>query len=226
MRIQGQAFDRLGSPLPIGTPIRAFVDGVDYSNRSSVRNAAGTHSRISGGNSKTNANVSDTPTSQEGANLGDAVLVAAGDFTTSANVFQEVISWSPGTVVIANLNLGSAASTPQPLKIQGIVTQPARGGNQFVFVCNPSSGSVSLADYYLELDTPGTYQGARFSLTGVLGATGLARQDLASPTWLAARGYALNAVSRNPGGAAASAGGRDIVVDRVQFNATSRGTLH
>jgi len=226
MRIQGQAFDRLGSPLPIGTPIRAFVDGVDYSNGSSVQNGAGTYSLLIAGNSKTNANVSDTPTGQEGANLGDAVLVAAGDFTTSANVFQEVISWSPGTVVIANLNLGSAASTPQPLKIQGIVTQPARGGNQFVFVCNPSSGSVSLADYYLELDTPGTYQGARFSLTGVLGATGIARQDLPSSTWLTATGDALKLVYRNPGGAAASAGGRDIVVDRVEFNATSRGTLN
>src|SRR5437870_12558857 len=115
MRIQGQAFDRLGSPLPIGTPIRAFVDGVDYSNGSSVQNGAGTYSLLNAGNSKTNANVSDTPTSQEGANLGDAVIIAAGDFTTSANVFQEVISWSPGTVVIANLNLGSAASTPQQI---------------------------------------------------------------------------------------------------------------
>ena len=49
MRVQGQAFDRLGSPLPIGTPIRAFVDGVDYSNGSSVQNGAGTYSLTGGG---------------------------------------------------------------------------------------------------------------------------------------------------------------------------------
>src|SRR5712691_778848 len=29
MRVQGQAFDRAGTPLSIATPIRAFVDGVD-----------------------------------------------------------------------------------------------------------------------------------------------------------------------------------------------------
>src|SRR5881409_3544259 len=32
MRVQGQAFDRAGTALPVATPIRAFVDGVDYSN--------------------------------------------------------------------------------------------------------------------------------------------------------------------------------------------------
>src|SRR5207245_3606385 len=119
----------------------------------------------------------------------------------------------------------SPASSAPTLQIPRTVTPPARGGYQFVFVCNPSSGSVSLADYYLELDTPGTYQGARFSLTGVLGATGIARQDLPSSTWLTATGDALKLVYRNPGGTAASAGGRDIVVDGVELNATSRGTL-
>src|SRR2546428_8206787 len=124
MRIQGQAFDRLGSPLPIGTPIRAFVDGVDYSNGSSVESGAGTYRLLIAGNSKTNANVSDTPTGQEGANLGDAVIIAAGGFSTSANVFPKVISWSPRNPGIANLHPRSTAAAPPPPQIPGIVTQP------------------------------------------------------------------------------------------------------
>src|SRR3989449_644980 len=124
MRVQGQAFDRLGAPLPIGTPIRAFVDGVDYSNGSSVQSGAGTYRLLIAGNSKTNANVSDTPTGQEGANLGDAVIIAAGDFSTSANVFQKVISWAPRTLVIPKPNPRSTASTPPPPQNQRIVTQP------------------------------------------------------------------------------------------------------
>jgi hypothetical protein len=38
-------------------------------------------------------------------------------------------------------------------------------------------------------------------------------------------GDALKLVYRNPGGGAAAAGGRDVVVDRLEFNATRNGTL-
>jgi len=91
MRVQGQAFDRAGTALPVATPIRAFVDGVDYSNDPQVQNGAGTYSILTSGNSKDNANVSDTPTVQEGANLGDPVIYAAGDFTTATDVFRETV---------------------------------------------------------------------------------------------------------------------------------------
>ena len=40
MRTQGQAFSEAGTPLPFATPIRAFVDGVDYSNDPRVLNGA------------------------------------------------------------------------------------------------------------------------------------------------------------------------------------------
>ena len=65
MRTQGRAFGPFGQPLPSGTPIRTFVDGVDYSNRSQVQDAIGSFAVLTSGNSKTNANVSDTPTIQE-----------------------------------------------------------------------------------------------------------------------------------------------------------------
>ncbi len=225
MRTQGQAFDRAGSPLPIATAIRAFVDGVDYSNDSQVRNGAGTYSILIFGNSKNNANVSDTPTVQEGANLEDPVIYTAGDFTTATDVFREIVPWSPEFISMTDLHVGSNATTPQPLKIEGLVTRPARGGNQFVYLCNPTGGPVSLSAYYLETDAPGAYHGSSLSLSGVLNPSSTILQDLPLPTWLASTGDALKLVYRNPGGVNASAGGRDVVVDRVEFNATRGGTL-
>src|SRR3989441_191431 len=109
--------------------------------------------------------------------------------------------------------------------VEGIVTQPARGGNQFVFVCNPTGAPASLSSYYLEADAPGTYHASSLALTGVLSANSSIREDLPLATWLIPTGDALKLVYRNPGGANASAGGRDIVVDRVEFNATAGGTL-
>jgi hypothetical protein len=225
MRIQGQAFDRASTPLPVATPIRAFIDGVDYSNDPQVQNGAGSYSILIAGNSKDNTNVSDTPAIQEGANLGDPVIFTAGDFTTSTNVFREIAPWSPEAVIMTDLHLGSNATTPQLLKIQGLVTQPARGGNQFVFVCNPTGASVPLSDYYLETDAPGRYHGSSLSLSGALNPASTTRQDLPLPTWLTPTGDALKLVYRNPGGTNASASGRDIVVDRVEFNASPWGTL-
>src|SRR2546422_8658750 len=226
MRTQGHAFDQAGAPLPFATPIRAFVDGVDYSNDPRVLDGAGSYAILIAGNSKDNANVSDTPTVEEGANLGDPVIYTAGDFVASTGVFQETVSWSPGTIRMTDVHVGSTATTPQPLKIEGIVTQPARGGNQFVFVCNPTGAPASLSSYYLETDAPGTYHASSLALTGVLSANSSIREDLPLATWLIPTGDALKLVYRNPGGANASAGGRDIVVDRVEFNATSGGTLN
>ncbi len=123
------------------------------------------------------------------------------------------------------LHLGSLASTPQPLKIQGIVTLPARGGPGYVLMCNPTASAASLADYYLQVDAPGTYYGGNETLSGTLAAGGQSAVNLTSALAIVPTGDALKLVFRNPGGAAASAGGRDLVVDRVEFNATVGGTL-
>ena len=227
MRTQGRAFDRTGSPLPVGTPIRTFVDGVDYSNASSIADASGSYAVLTAGNSKSNGNASgsDTPTIQEGANLGDTIIYSSGDFTSSVAVFQEVFPWAPGAIVMLDLHQSSVASTPQPIKIQGLVTRPARGGNESAFLCNPTGVPVSLADYYLERDAPGTYHGGSLSLTGTLLPTPTVVQVNLTSVWLSPLGDALKLVYRNPGGGAASAGGADIVVDRLEFNGTSQGTL-
>src|SRR5213083_3485674 len=54
-----------------------------------VQDGTGSFAVLTAGNSKTYANASDTPAVQEGANLGDTILYAAGDFTVATPVFQE-----------------------------------------------------------------------------------------------------------------------------------------
>jgi hypothetical protein len=225
LRTEGHAFDQLGSPLSVGTPIRTFVDGVDYSNATQIRDGNGSFVVLTSGNSKTKDNVSDTPTILEGPNLGDVVLYAAGDFTTFTGVFAEVVSWSPYGNVTRDLTLGSLSSNPQPLKVQGLVPQPARGGDQFLFLCNPTSSAVDLGDYYLERNAVGNYHGPRHDLTGSIAASSHSRVNLTGE-WLAVAGDAVKLVFRTPEGPNAAAGGLDIVVDRVEFNAAQNGTLN
>ncbi len=226
MTTEGAALDRSGSPLPKGTPVRTFIDGVDYSNDSSVADAAGSYSVLTQGNLVINATTAEPSPTKHGANAGETVLYASSDFTTSADVFQETRAWQSDTVVTQDVHLGSVATTPQPVKIQGVVTQPARGGTPYVFLCNPTSAAVSLSDYYLQRDAPGTYYGANLSLAGGLAAGATVQENITPAFGLDATGAALKLVYRNPGGAGASAGGMDIVVDRVEFNATAGGTLY
>ncbi|HYM40485.1 MAG TPA: hypothetical protein VEY12_10180 [Thermoplasmata archaeon] len=225
MTAEGNAYDRSGSPLPVGTPVRTFIDGVEYSNLSAVQNAAGAYSVLTGGNWVINATTPEPSPTKHGANAGETVLYAASDFATSSDVFQETLSWRSNNLTRINLHLGSAPTTPQPFKMQGIVSQPAKGGPPFVLVCNPTGSPASLADYYLQRDAPGTYFGGNFSLAGALPADSIIRVNLTDAFGLVPTGDALKLLYRNPGGAGASAGGQDIVVNRVEFNATSGGTL-
>lgn len=225
MRTEGFALDASGSPISSGTPIRALLDGVLYSDASQVEDASGTFRLVTHGNSVTNPNVSDTPNMQEGANLGDTIHYAAGDFTSFTPVFREVDTWLPGGVTQRNLTLGSSGSTPQPLKIHGVLTQPARGGAQSVLLCNPTASTVSLEAYILERNAPGVYRGPQLALAGSLAPDEKIRVVLASSSWLNPLGDALKLVYLNPGGVNAPAGGADIVVDRVEFNATQSGAL-
>lgn len=225
MNTQGMAYDRSGSPLPAGTLIRTFVDGVDYSNDTTVVNAAGAFFVLTNGSLVLNQTTPEPSPWKTGASAGELVLYAAGTFATTVDVFQEVLAWHTDLNVTQDLHLGSAQTTPAALRIQGLVTQPAQGGPQYVFVCNPTTANVSLADYYLQVDRPGTYFGGNFTLTGTVGPDAQERVNLSSAFPLNVTGDALKLVYRNPAGASASAGGRDFVIDRLEYNAASGGTL-
>lgn len=219
MVLRGHAYDSGGAPLPAGTPIRAFIDGVQYSNDSQVLDASGSFSVSIAGNWMYNATTPETPNIKEGANLGETVLLSAGDFTGTTQAFTETVSWSPGAVIPQDLHLGSGTA-PAPLKIQGVVTQPAAGGSPYLFLCNPTSSTVSLAAYYLQADVPGSYLGPNVSLAGDLRPSSIVRENLSSAALLDPSGDALKLVYRNPGDS--GAGGRDLVVDRLEYNAGPR----
>ena len=225
MTTAGHAYDAVGNPLAVGTPIRTFIDGVDYSNASHVHDGVGSFDVATAGNWVISGTTPEPTPIKHGANLGETVTYAAGDFTTTVAVFREVAAWAPDTTVTQDLHLGVPSSTPAPLKIEALVPQPAAGGPQYVLVCNPTSAAVSLGDYYLQVDRPGTYFGANFSLAGGLAATSVERVNLTSSFGLIPTGDALKLVYRNPGGSGAPAGGADIAVDRLEYNATVGGTL-
>src|SRR5205814_8083992 len=116
------------------------------------------------------------------------------------------VVWLPDDVPIRDLRLGAASSTPEPVKIAGIVTLPAQGGNQYAFVCNPTGSPVSLADYYLERDAPGSYHGGSLGLTGVAAPISSVRVDLTSPSSLTPTGDGLKLVEPNHKGGGATGG--------------------
>ena len=225
MTTTGHAYDAAGNPLTLGTPIRTFIDGVDYSNASRVLDGVGSFDVATAGNWVISGTTPEPTPIKHGANFGETVTYAASDFTASVAVFREVTSWAPDTTVPLDLHLGSPSSTPAPLKIEAVVPQPADGGPQYVLVCNPTSAAESLGDYYLQVDRPGTYFGGNLSLTGGIPETSVERVNLTSALGLIPTGDALKLVYRNPGGSGAPAGGADIVVDRVEYNATVGGTL-
>lgn len=224
MRVDGAAFDAFDSPLPAGTPIRAFLDGVDYSNGSVVLDGAGSFSVQADGNWRL-AGASDSPSIKEGADPDETFLFVAGDLTTTADVFEEVLSYEVGAVRTQDLHLADASLLPAPLKIQGLVPRPAQGGSQVAFVCNPTGAPVILDSYYVELNRPGLLRGPRHNLTGTLDPGVQARVEFGSASFLIPTGDAVKLVYENPGGLGAPAAGRDVVVDRVEYNATVGGTL-
>lgn len=224
MTTQGHALDALGNPLPVGTPMRTFIDGVEYSNASVVFDASGSYEVLTAGNWMLGEGVPETSTIKEGADLSEPVLYAADDFTGFPFVFRETLPWWPGRVTVTDLHLGDPSTWPQLLKIQGLVSRPARGGEQYMFLCNPTASAVDLSSYYIEVDRPGTYHGPNITLSGTLAPGGEIRVNL-TVSYLNSTGDAVKLVFRNPGGPSASAGGTDIVVDRVEYNATQGGTL-
>lgn len=224
MVVHGRALDIGGAPLARGTPVRAFLDGVQYSNDSIVLDSAGTYWIAIAGDWILNGAI-ETPTLKEGPNPGETVLFAAGDFTIATPVFQETVAWQADRILMQDLHLALAAVTPSPVKIQAIVVEPASGDSPYAFLCNPGSAAVPLADYYLQTDVPGSYQGPVTPLSGSLAPGTVDRVNLTPSGFLQPGGDALKLVYRNRGGASAPAGGGDIAVDRLEYNATVNGTL-
>jgi len=221
----GTASDEPGTPLSVGTALSAFIDGVAYSNASTVLESDGSYAMSVAGNSFTGS-TSDTPAIKEGGNPSDPIVLLAGDFTASATVFRQMGTWQAGAPLRLDLRAAVGSKQPGLLKIQNLTVRPADAGPQYAFLCNPASGaSLDLSRYYLQKDVPGSANGPAVNLSGLVIPGASAYVDLGSPTFLVPAGDALKLAWRNPGGADAPAAGRDVIVDRVEFNATAGGAL-
>ncbi len=222
--VYGVAANEAGLALPLGTPIRTFIDGVDYSNLTSTYRADGSYQTQIAGNHYIGA-LSETPWIKEGGDPGDPIAFADGDLTTGGRMFRQTAAWQ--TAAFNRLDLQEAVSAKQPtlLKIQAVTTRPADGLSQYVYLCNPTGSAVNLADYYFQKDIAGSFSGPTAPLTGTVGANAKVFGDLPSTSFLTPSGDILKLVWRNPGGADSPFGGSDVVVDRVEFNATTGGAL-
>ena len=216
----GMAFDSTGTRFPQGTPIRTFIDGVDYSNKTSVYDNTGSFYVDTFGNWAAPA----TTQAKEGGDIGDAIMYASGELAGASpgGVARETSTWAVGG--LQNLNLNLASTQPPLLKIQSLTVRPSTG-NQYAYLCNPTAALVNAGLFFFQRDAPGTFNGPSFPLSGTIRAGGRLFVDLTSTTWLDPAGDALKLVWANPGGPGAPNGGANIVVDRVEFNATSTGAL-
>ena len=70
MTTQGTAFDGSGSPLPIGTPVSTFVDGVVYSRPAAVSDGAGSFAVQTDGNWLINSTTPEPSPTKHGASVG------------------------------------------------------------------------------------------------------------------------------------------------------------
>ncbi len=221
------------TPIAFGTRITAFIDGVDYSNGTAVDDAGGHYDVDVAGNWVTQTGQPNTPEVKEGGDVGDPVMFVAGDMTTSGQVFTAQRPWgvpSPGTV--ERLDLTLAASQPALVKVARIATRPADGLPPYLYVCNPTPSPVDLSAYLLQKDAAAGFSGPRHLLSGalprVVPAGGLSYVNLTSwdlaGTTLAPNGDSLKLVWDNAGGT--GFGGSDVVIDRVEYNGTSGGTIY
>jgi len=221
-----------GAGITVGTRITAFVDGVDYSNVSTVFGANNYDVDVYG-NWFTAQFQPNTPEIKEGADIGDPIMFVAGDMTTTGRVFTAQRSWYvPSGADYELLDINLAPSQPSLIKIARIISRPNDPWPDYVYLCNPTPSSVDLTPYYLQKTTT-TPNGPRHPLTGALPLMlppgGLSYVNLTSwdvgGTELINTGDNLKLVWDNPGGT--GFGGSDIIIDRVEYNQTGGpGTLN
>ncbi|TLZ71360.1 MAG: hypothetical protein E6K10_05330 [Methanobacteriota archaeon] len=220
----GLAKNSAGASLGVNQPIRTFIDGVDYSNLTSTYRADGSYQTQIAGNWYIGPS-SETPMLKEGGDPNDPVMFAHADMTTTGIVFQETAAWVTAGFQNLDLTEGVSANQPALLKIQTVTTRPADTLSQYAYICNPTAAPVDLSKYYFQKDVPGSFAGPQVALAGTVGANQKIFGDMRSTSYLTNNGDVLKLVYDNTPGVGSPNGGGDIVVDRVEFNASVSGAL-
>ena len=241
--LYGVAMDESGVVLPDGSPIRTFVDGAEYSNKTSVFSRPSMNDGYfqveTYGNFRTNRVSPGTPTIKEGADENESIMYVWGDMSNNTPVggpskpwlggvvFSETHNWTTGAMDAGDLNAAPSVLQPPLIKIYSIVTQSQLGmHNDHVWLCNPTPDPVNGAQFYIQKDIPGDVNGPTVQVMGTIQPHSRLFVDLQSTTYFVETGDNVKLVWKNTPGPGAAFGGNDIIVDRVEFNATFGGTLY
>ncbi|MFQ5909568.1 MAG: PKD domain-containing protein [Thermoplasmata archaeon] len=234
----GHAFDKQGVTFSSGELITAWIDGVSYGWNVTFddmfdpdpTNRTGKYDVDTYGNQVTIPSDPDTPWIKEGGDHGiDDIMYVWGDMTDLGTapgylpsaIFEQNATWR--TFVSEYMNLTIAPVQPPALpKINNITTEPPDWGNQYLYVYGPPRTAMN--GFYLEKNDGQIHGGTRIDLFGETSQAGYLYVDLGSTDYLNVTGDELKLVWDNPGGMGAPFAGREVVVDRIEFNASWNGT--
>lgn len=224
----GHALDETGTRYGVGELLTSWIDGVEYGDNHTFDSASETwYDLDTAGNWVTAPGNPNTPWRKEGGDIDEPIMYALGNFTNidldpdgdtlfDAGVFVETQLWMTTTVYHEDLNL-SAIQPPQFPKISWIVPEPTDGFSDYVLIYTKDP-FFDMSEFYLEKND-NILNGPIQTLSGVSNATAYFYVSL-KDIGLDGCGDELKLVWNNTGPAF---GGSDIIVDRVEWNATVGG---
>ncbi len=236
--LYGQAMDSSGVVFVNGSYVSAWIDGMVYGwnwtfydgGNPDPMNRSGKFDIDTAGNQITIPGDPDTPWVKEGGDHDvDDIMYVWGDMTdlsvnlgSPTTIFEQTTVWR--TFVYELTDLSEAQIQPPALpKINNILTQPGDPGNQYIYIYGPEG--TTMEEFYLEKNDGQLHDPAtRINLTGTISETYHFYVDLGATDYLDINGDELKLVWENPGGPGSPFGGMDVVVDRVEYNATVGGT--
>ena len=234
----GHAIDFNGVGLGNGSYVSAWIDGVEYGWNWTFWDALDPDDNNksdkididTAGNQVTIPGDPDTPWVKEGGDHNiDDIMYVWGDMTeyvvnlqSTSTIFEQTAVWK--TFVAEYIDLTIAPTQPSALpKITNIVTQPGDMGTQYIYIFGPQG--TSMDEFYLEKNDGVLHNVAtQILLAGTISETMYFYVDLGATDYLDIMGDELKLVWTNPGGPGTPFGGMDVVVDRVEYNATAGGT--
>jgi DNA-binding transcriptional ArsR family regulator len=242
--LYGTAHDEVGVVLLDGEPIRTFIDGVEYSNKTSVYSRPGYFDGYfdvdTYGNYRSNRTVLGTPWIKEGGDDGDPIMYVWGDMSNNTPIGGPAQPWKTGVVFKENhtwqtglppeagdLNEAMTALQPPLAKIYSIVTNSTLlPYNDYVWLCNPTPTPVDASRLFIQKDLPGSFDGPIVQVNaGTISPFGRYFVDTGSLNYFVEAGDAVKLVwKNNASNPNAPFGGKDVVVDRVEFNRTPFGS--
>ncbi len=224
----GHPYDETSVQMPVGELITSWIDGVEYGRNDTFMAAAEVWFDVdTAGNWVTAPGDPNSPWVKEGGDLDEPVMYVWGDMTNlktdpdgdtvlNSGVFVESELWNTTVVTLLDINLAIVQPTHFP-KISQIIPEPTDGHPDYVFIYTEDPAFL-MDGYYLQKND-GVLNGPVQTLTGISNTTAYFYANLTAID-LNGCGDELKLVWTNTGPAF---GGRDIVVDRVEWNATVGG---